>query len=673
MRLLIAGGGTGGDLYPALAVARAFRAEEPSGAVLLVGRKGGPEERLVPAAGFELETVRVRGLDRDAPWKNLALPVLVPLALRAALRIVDRFRPDVVLGMGGYVMAPAVAAARIRRLPYVLHEKDVRPGLATRYFAANAAAVCTTLPGTESRLRGVRVVMTGVPLREGFQPRTPDVPPRRLLVTGGSQGARRLNQAVWSALDGLCQRFEEVVHVAGQQGADGLPQHARDRYRGIAFTDDMAALMARADLIVGRAGVGTIAEAAAVGLPMVLVPGTFGGGHQAENAAAMVSAGAAVTIPEHVLGQDLLVYSGAIKKSPELDAARAMGVKVLSRAEMLAQMINDADSIAVAGTAGKTTVTHMVGHILVIAGYDPTVLVGDGSSTRAGKTEWLVAETDESDGTLTLHHPQRAIVTNIELDHPDHFRDVSAVRDLFQWFIEAIPETGLAVLCADDELARQLKPRARKVTYGFRQGATYRCAPTRPCPVYRGADLLGHIDLRQPGRHNIQNATGAAAVALEIGVPFGDVAGALQTFPGAHRRMEFLGTFQGAAVYDDYAHHPTKVRATIEAARELRHRRLLVVFQPHRYSRLSALMHDFARSFEGADRVYVLDVYSAGEDNVSGVQAADLAHQVPQAIYVGDFTRAKEALKEIVGPDDLVLLMGAGDIKKLGDELAHKV
>src|SRR5438128_1068713 len=397
---------------------------------------------------------------------------------------------------------------------------------------------------------------------------------------------------------------------------------------------------------------------------------------ESETTAELEEAGVKILVghnPEHVLGQDLLVYSGAIKRSPELDAARAMAVKVLSRAEMLAQLINESDSIAVAGTAGKTTVTHMVGHILVTAGYDPTVLVGDGSSARAGKSDWLVAETDESDGTLTLHRPQRAIVTNIELDHPDHFRDLSAVRDLFQWFIEGLPASGIAVLCADDELARELKPRARKVTYGFRHGATYRCEPVRPFPIYRGADLLGHINLRQPGRHNIQNATGAAAMALEIGIGFDDIASALHTFPGAHRRMEFLGIFQGAAVYDDYAHHPTKLRATIEAARELRHRRLLVVFQPHRYSRLSALLHDFARSFEGADRVYVLDVYSAGEDNVSGVQAADLAHQVPQAIYVGDFTRAKEALKEIVGPDDLVLLMGAGDIKKLGDELAHKV
>src|SRR5260221_12706791 len=185
MKLLIAGGGTGGHLYPALAVARAFRAEEPEGPVLLVGRSGGPEERLVPAAGFELATVNGRGLDRDAVWKNLALPAIIPASLRAGLRIVDRFRPDVVLGMGGYVMAPAVAAARLRGIPYVLHEKDVRPGLATRIFASRAAAICTTLPGTEGRLNVPRAELTGGPLREGLQQRTPEGPPRRRLYTGG--------------------------------------------------------------------------------------------------------------------------------------------------------------------------------------------------------------------------------------------------------------------------------------------------------------------------------------------------------------------------------------------------------------------------------------------------------------------------------------------------------
>jgi len=307
MRLLIAGGGTGGHLYPALAVARAFHAEEPDSALLLVGRAGGPEERLVPAAGFELATVNVRGLDRDAVWKNLALPAIIPAALRAGLRIVDRFKPDIVLGMGGYVMAPAVAAARLRGIPYVLHEKDVRPGLATRIFAGGAAAVCTTLPGTDKRIKAKRVVLTGVPLREGFEPRTPAVPPRHLLITGGSQGARNLNQAVWGALDQLCSRFEEVVHVAGRQGAEGVERHARPGYRGLTFVDDMPALMREADLVVSRAGVGTIAEIAAVGLPMVLVPGTFGGGHQEENAAAMVEAGAAVSIGDAKLTPESLV------------------------------------------------------------------------------------------------------------------------------------------------------------------------------------------------------------------------------------------------------------------------------------------------------------------------------------------------------------------------------
>src|SRR3989442_9302465 len=177
MRLLIAGGGTGGHLYPALAVAHAFRAEEPDGALLVVGRKGGPEERLVPAEGFDLATVNVRGLDRDAPWKNVALPVIVPAALGAGLGIVDRFKPDVVLGMGGYVMAPAGAAGRIRGIPYVLHEKDVRPGLATRFFAGGAPPLRTARPGTRGRAPQQAGEGTGVPLRGGFLPGPPAPPP----------------------------------------------------------------------------------------------------------------------------------------------------------------------------------------------------------------------------------------------------------------------------------------------------------------------------------------------------------------------------------------------------------------------------------------------------------------------------------------------------------------
>ena len=397
---------------------------------------------------------------------------------------------------------------------------------------------------------------------------------------------------------------------------------------------------------------------------------------ESDTTAALEDAGVRVEIghdPEHVLFKDLLVYSGAIKESPELDAARAMGVRVLMRAEMLAELIAESDSIAVAGSAGKTTVTHMTGHILTEAGYDPTVLVGDGSSARAGRSDWLVAEVDESDGSLVLHHPKRAIVTNIEFDHPDHFKDVEEVHELFEKFVAAMPADGVAVLCADDERARTLDTPARRVTYGFSADADYRCDDRRPFAIHHAGRELGKVNLRQPGRHNVQNATAAAAMALELGISFADVAGALERFPGAHRRLEFLGLFQGAAVYDDYAHHPTKVRATLQAARELRHRRLLVVFQPHRYSRLAALLQDFSRAFTAADRVLVVDVYGAGEANPTGIQAGDLADLIPNGVYVGSFDRAQETLEGLVGPGDVLLLMGAGDIRKLGDELAQKV
>ncbi len=315
---------------PALAVAQACRAEHPDWPVLMVGRAGGPEERLVPEAGFDLEVIAIQGLDRDARWKNLWLPAVIPRAFLRGLRIVDSFKPDVVLGMGGYAMAPAVWAARRRRIPYVLHEKDVRPGLATRMFARRAAAVCTTLPGTGERLSGVRTVLTGIPLRPGFQRRQVEVPPRRLLVTGGSQGSLRLNTAVWSVLDQLLDRFEEVIHVAGRQGADEIGRRARPRYRAMAFSSDMPGLMSQADLVVSRAGVGTIGELGAVGLPAILVPGAFGGRHQELNAQAVAEAGAAVWVrDEEFTGNRLLLELDRL--TPERLEAMARAAQALGR------------------------------------------------------------------------------------------------------------------------------------------------------------------------------------------------------------------------------------------------------------------------------------------------------------------------------------------------------
>jgi UDP-N-acetylglucosamine--N-acetylmuramyl-(pentapeptide) pyrophosphoryl-undecaprenol N-acetylglucosamine transferase len=306
MRLLISGGGTGGHLSPALAVAQAFRAAHPEADLLLVGRAGGPEERLVPLHGFDLETIRIRGLNRDAPLQNLALPAVLPAALVHGLRVVDRFRPDVVMGVGGYVMAPAMAAARLRGVPYVLQVSEAG-GLANRMFQGGAAAACVTFPGDVDAFRTARTVLTGYPLRPGFARRVPSAPARRLLVMGGSQGARRLNRAVWGSLDALLDAFEEVVHLTGRQGEGEAAAFARSGYRPIAFSDDMPSLLGEADLVVCRAGVGTCSEMTAVGLPMVLVPGTFAGGHQEHNAAELVRAGAAVRVGDADLTAETLV------------------------------------------------------------------------------------------------------------------------------------------------------------------------------------------------------------------------------------------------------------------------------------------------------------------------------------------------------------------------------
>jgi UDP-N-acetylmuramate--alanine ligase len=385
---------------------------------------------------------------------------------------------------------------------------------------------------------------------------------------------------------------------------------------------------------------------------------------------ALAAEGAGVAIghdPGHVAGQDLLVYIQTVHAgSAELAAARAAGVRAATRAEVLAELIVAHESIAVAGSHGKTTLTFMIGHVLAQAGLDPTVLVGDGASSRAGRGPLLVAEADESDGSLALHRPRHGVLTNVEFDHPDHFASVEDVDALFRAYLAVIP--GVCLVCADDARAAVMAVGGRRVTYGFAEGADYRWDGGR---VWRGGEPLAELRPAVPGRHNVQNATAALAMAAELGVEPAEAAAALATFPGARRRMEWLGTWHGAALYDDYGHHPTEVRAILEAARELDHRRLVLVFQPHRFSRYRALRDEFAQSLRGADAVIVTEIYPAGEADPGGVSAVDLAMRVPRARFAPDFGTARDHLEELVGEGDLVVLMGAGDIRRLGDELAH--
>jgi len=372
--------------------------------------------------------------------------------------------------------------------------------------------------------------------------------------------------------------------------------------------------------------------------------------------------------PAHAAGQDLLVYSTAVTGDGvrEVEAARASGARVRSRPEQLAELIATGESVTIAGSHGKTTLTTMIGEVLAAAGWDPTVLVGDGASTRAGRGDWLVAEADESNGTLALYRPRHAVLTNVEFDHPDHFADLDELDTLFRDHLAVVP--GVCVVCADDERAAAMPAGGRRVTYGFAPGADYRWQDGR---VLRDDVSLVELALAVPGRHNAQNATGAVAMAVELGVEPPVAAAALAAFRGAARRLERLGTWRGAPVYDDYGHHPTEVRATVAAARELGCRRVVLVFQPHRYSRFAALRDEFAESLRVADAVVVTEIYPADEPDPGGVTAADLAARVPLARFAPDFGSAREHLEELVRDGDLVLVMGAGDIRRLGDELAH--
>ena len=384
--------------------------------------------------------------------------------------------------------------------------------------------------------------------------------------------------------------------------------------------------------------------------------------------------GAAITTDgqsaEHVRGQDLVVYGGQTKPDHfELEAARAEGARVRSRAEALADLVAETpNSIAIAGTHGKTTTAFMAGHILNLAGRDTTLYIGDHSThSRFGRGGWIVAEVDESDGTLMLHHPKHALVTNADYDHANFFADVDAVRAHFAEWLGRLPADGVAVVCADDPFLPSVQISARIVTYGFAASADYRVEDALPFRLWRHGEELGTVALRHPGRHNRQDAAGAAALCLELGVPFEMVKRGLETFPGAHRRLEFMGEFRGARVYDDYGHHPTEIAAVLDAVREGHPGRAVVVVQPARYSRLKALLPRYVEVLRGVDPLIVTEVYASGEppNEASGKQLAELVG----ARYAPDLEAARQAVEEIAEPGDWVVLVGLGDIWKVGRAL----
>jgi UDP-N-acetylmuramate--alanine ligase len=385
---------------------------------------------------------------------------------------------------------------------------------------------------------------------------------------------------------------------------------------------------------------------------------------------------------------DVLVISSAVTfANPEVARARDLKVPVIPRAEMLAELMRMKSGIAIAGTHGKTTTTSLVGTVLREAGRDPTVVVGGklralGTNARLGQGEYLVAEADESDGSFLLLSPIVAVVTNIDPEHLDHFGDMEKVRAAYLQFIQRVPFYGLAVLCIDNVNVRALLPHVNKrfVTYGTAPDADWQARELRVdgletvFEVWRVGERLGTVRLRMPGRHHALNALAAIVVADDLGIPWRLAAHALEEFGGIHRRFEVRGEEREILVVDDYGHHPEEIRATLRAAREGFNRRLVVAFQPHRYSRTRDLFDDFLGAFDDADVLVLTEIYPAGERPLAGVSGEALFEALERrghldVRFVKSRERLADALLDIVRSGDLVLLLGAGDISRSADEL----
>lgn len=406
--------------------------------------------------------------------------------------------------------------------------------------------------------------------------------------------------------------------------------------------------------------------------------------------------GAHVSTGEHKaenLGpSDVVVVSSAVKQdNPEVAEARARGVPVIPRAEMLAELMRLEYGIAIAGSHGKTTTTSLVATVLDAAGLDPTVIIGGrlnaiGSNARIGGSDLFLAEADESDGSFMKLSPTLAVITNIDPEHLDHYGSLEKLEETFIEFANKVPFYGLCVLCLDHPNVQSILPKIEKrtVTYGLSTQADFCARDIRAegllisFEVLRQGQSLGRVRLRMPGRHNVLNALATLALADELRVDFKVAAAALESFEGVHRRFTVVGEVHGVTVIDDYGHHPAEIRATLDAAQEAYGRRVVAVFQPHRYSRTQALWHEFERAFNRADLLHVVPIYPAGEAPIPEVTARALADGIRahghRSVWVGDsLDEAIDELNEVVHEGDIVVTLGAGNVNRVGRALLARL
>lgn len=389
---------------------------------------------------------------------------------------------------------------------------------------------------------------------------------------------------------------------------------------------------------------------------------------------------------------DVVVYSSAVNQdNVEILQAKAKRIPVISRAEMLSELMRLKYGIAVAGAHGKTSTTSMISLVLSKARLDPTVVVGGrfndiGSNARLGKSEFMVVETDESDGTFLKLSPIISVVTNIDYEHLNFYKDLEEIKNAFLTFMNKVPFYGKVIFCLDCENIRSIieKIERRFTSYGLSKEAELRATDILLHSLYSEYHLvlqdkkLDKLRVNIPGMHYLRNSLAAVAVGLELGIDLQVIKEALANYSGVHRRFELIAKINGILIMDDYAHHPTEIKATLATLKLKKPKRIIAVFQPHRYTRTQALAHEFGKAFNDADMVIVTSIYSAGEKPILGVDASLIVENLikeghPKVIFINSFSEIVEFLLNMVTPQDAVITLGAGDVWKIGTELSKKL
>jgi UDP-N-acetylmuramate--alanine ligase len=808
MKIIFSGGGTGGSVSPLLAIAQELRKRGVKEDFIFLGTKYGPEKKLVQNNNIKFQVISAGKLRRYFDIKNFTDLFRIIKGFFQSLRIINRFKPDIILSAGSFVSVPVVWAAWFLGFPSIIHQQDVRVGLANKLMAPFAKIITVAFEKSQKDFSTKKTVLTGNPVRPEITSGSSEKARRvfnlkndlkTILVLGGGTGSLRINQIISSASLKLVNGAQ-IIHLTGVGRGTFTIHH--ENYHSFNFlTAEIADALAIADIVISRAGLSTLTELAILKKPSIIIP--IPGSHQEDNAQIFAQEKAAIVIPEDKLSTELLVekinylldnpewqkklslrikemakpealeriteivlkfakekslidqakkihfvgvggfgVSGLAKilvskgkvitgsdltetsitrglgeigvkiiigqhkeenldgsmdlviksnavldDNPEIKKAEDLKIKIFSYPEALADLTRNKYLIAISGMHGKSTVTSLIGQILIKADLKPSILVGAlvkefNGNAVVGKGEYFVLEADEYARAFLNYSPRVIVLTRVEPEHLDVYHDLDDILETFKKYVMKLTSNNLIVANADDDNIMQIVKDcpAQVVTYGIKRGV-FRANQIEK--TSKGLKFtVDNLDVRLKvfGYHNVYNALAAIALAQELKIDKTIIKNTLENFQGISRRFEKVGYFRGCPVISDYAHHPTEIKASLEMAKDTYpDKRIVLVYRPHQRNRTKKLFLDFVTAFDQADLIVMNEIYEVAgreQEKDMNISSMDLVREIKkrnkEIYYSKDLAESEKLVQEKLKNNDVIIVMGAGDIYLLAEKLVKK-